>query len=357
MSARASKHPTHRVDRSNDSTRALAGKDPSTGAKEDTASARFRLDRGIKSTVDDGTREFRRRYRRRSPRRVRRPGVASDIFRGDSSRRSTRSGKVVSRLARVAGLGKRTCEPQRSASSVRERRSTIPVSVHARFCACAARLELLQRRRCHANFSRPVFSASVTTRLRGFVGQAAKLSRPLSPGKAREFWRQSVTPDFARVLISKRRVTYEKSRFPVKSTAGPLAKRRLAHQMTWQRPGKRQASREKTPESIDSATRQKAGLFRFDLVGRPLAEPQVRFPPSKYRVRRPRGRGRRRDGRGRQKLARARRRATSAQTTFSSPHAPGESVPRFPPPALPPALGVRHPRRTTWRHDTARPGT
>ena len=46
----------------------------------------------------------------------------------------------------------------------------------------------------------------------------AKLSRPLSPGKAREFWRQSVTPDFARVLISKRRVTYEKSRFPVKST-------------------------------------------------------------------------------------------------------------------------------------------
>ena len=133
MSARASKHPTHRVDRSNDSTRALAGKDPSTGAKEDTASARFRLDRGIRSTVDDGTREFRRRYRRRSPRRVRRPGVASDIFRGDSSRRSTRSGKVVSRLARVAGFGKRTCEPRRCASSVRERRSTIPISVHARF--------------------------------------------------------------------------------------------------------------------------------------------------------------------------------------------------------------------------------
>lgn len=80
MSARASKHPKHRFDRSNDSTRALAGKDPSTGAKEDTASARFRLDRGIKSTVDDRTREFRRRCRRRSPRRVRRPGVASIFF-------------------------------------------------------------------------------------------------------------------------------------------------------------------------------------------------------------------------------------------------------------------------------------
>ena len=80
MSARASKHPKHRFDRSNDSTRALAGKDPSTGAKEDTASARFRLDRGIKSTVDDRTRKFRRRCRRRSPRRVRRPGVASIFF-------------------------------------------------------------------------------------------------------------------------------------------------------------------------------------------------------------------------------------------------------------------------------------
>ena len=176
MSARASKHPTHRFDRSNDSTRALAGKDPSTGAKKDTASARFRLDRGIKSTVDDGTREFRRRCRRRSPRRVRRPGVASDIFRGDSSRRSTRSGKVVSRLARVAGVGKRTCEPRRCASSVRERRSTIPVSVHARFCACAARLELLHRRRCHAHFSRPVFSASVTTRLRALWAPAKRQS-------------------------------------------------------------------------------------------------------------------------------------------------------------------------------------
>ena len=147
MSARASKHPTHRFDRSNDSTRALAGKDPSTGAKKDTASARFRLDRGIKSTVDDRTREFRRRCRRRSPRRVRRPGVASIFFEViPSSRRSTRSGKVVSRLARVAGVGKRTCEPRRCASSVRERRSTIPVSVHARFRACAARVELLHGR-------------------------------------------------------------------------------------------------------------------------------------------------------------------------------------------------------------------
>ena len=164
MSARASKHPTHRFDRSNDSTRALAGKDPSTGAKKDTASARFRLDRGIKSTVDDGTRELRRRCRRRSPRRVRRPGVASDIFRGDSSRRSTRSGKVVSRLARVAGVGKRTCEPRRCASSVRERRSTIPVSVHARFRACAARVELLHGRVTRLFFSpEAVFASSVTT--------------------------------------------------------------------------------------------------------------------------------------------------------------------------------------------------
>ena len=177
MSARASKHPKHRFDRSKDSTRALAGKDPSTGAKEDTASARFRLDRGIKSTVDDGTREFRRRCRRRSPRRVRRPGVASIFFEViPSSRRSTRSGKVVSRLARVAGVGKRTCKPRRCASSARERRSTIPVSVHARFCACAARLELLHRRRCHAHFSRPVFSASVTTRLRALWAPAKRQS-------------------------------------------------------------------------------------------------------------------------------------------------------------------------------------
>ena len=234
MSARASKHPKHRFDRSKDSTRALAGKDPSTGAKEDTASARFRLDRGIKSTVDNGTREFRRRYRRRSPRRVRRPGVASDIFRGDSSRRSTRSGKVVSRLARVAGVGKRTCKPRRCASSARERRSTIPVSVHARFCACAARLELLHRRRCHATFSRPVFSASVTTRLRGFVGPCKTPVPLISPGKAREqnlFWRRFATPDFARVLIETPRHRLKTSRFPVKSTAGPLAKRRLARRL------------------------------------------------------------------------------------------------------------------------------
>ena len=235
MSARASKHPKHRFDRSKDSTRALAGKDPSTGAKEDTASARFRLDRGIKSTVDDGTREFRRRCRRRSPRRVRRPGVASIFFEViPSSRRSTRSGKVVSRLARVAGVGKRTCKPRRCASSARERRSTIPVSVHARFCACAARLELLHRRRCHATFSRPVFSASVTTRLRGFVGPCKTPVPLISPGKAREqnlFWRRFATPDFARVLIETPRHRLKTSRFPVKSTAGPLAKRRLARRM------------------------------------------------------------------------------------------------------------------------------
>ena len=186
MSARASKHPKHRFDRSKDSTRALAGKDPSTGAKEDTASARFRLDRGIKSTVDDGTREFRRRCRRRSPRRVRRPGVASIFFEViPSSRRSTRSGKVVSRLARVAGVGKRTCKPRRCASSARERRSTIPVSVHARCCACAARLELLHRRACQRNFLATSFLGvgyDSIARLCGPVQTSVFRSAPEKPG-------------------------------------------------------------------------------------------------------------------------------------------------------------------------------
>lgn len=75
-----------------------------------------------------------------------------------------RSRKVVSRLARVAGGGKRTCKPRRCASSVRERRSTIPVSVHARFRACAARVELLHGRVTRLFFSpEAVFAASVTT--------------------------------------------------------------------------------------------------------------------------------------------------------------------------------------------------
>ena len=84
MSARASKHPTHRVDRSNDSTRALAGKDPSTGAKEDTASARFRLDRGIKALSTMGRESFVVAVAALAARAAARRRVR--YFRGDSSR-------------------------------------------------------------------------------------------------------------------------------------------------------------------------------------------------------------------------------------------------------------------------------
>lgn len=146
-----------------------------------------------------------------------------------------RSRKVVSRLARVAGGGKRTCKPRRCASSVRERRSTIPVFVHARFRACAARVELLHGRVTRLFFLPKRFSRRRLRPTAGFGPKRCSLSR----GKARGrnlFWRQSETRDFARLFISKCqviRVTDGKSRFPVKSTARSVAKRRLAFGMTW----------------------------------------------------------------------------------------------------------------------------
>ena len=131
-----------------------------------------------------------------------------------------RSRKVVSRLARVAGGGKRTCKPRRCASSVRERRSTIPVSVHARFRACAARVELLHGRVTRLFFSPEVFAASVTTDCR--IWAETLQSQPGKSPREESFWRQSETRDFARLFISKCqviRVTDGKSRFPIKSTA------------------------------------------------------------------------------------------------------------------------------------------
>ena len=171
MSARASKHPKHRFDRSNDSTRALAGKDPSTGAKEDTASARFRLDRGIKSTVDDRTREFRRRCRRRSPRRVRRPGVASIFFEviySSVARHDRERWFHAWRASRGSGNARVSLGGARRVPANVARRFRFPstrASVRApRVSSCYIGAPV------NATFSRPVFSASVTTRLRGFVG-------------------------------------------------------------------------------------------------------------------------------------------------------------------------------------------
>lgn len=205
MSARASKHPKQRFDRSNDSTRALAGKDPSTGAKEDTASARFRLDRGIKSTVDDRTREFRRRCRRRSPRRVRRPGVASIFFEVISIARVARHDRErwfhAWRASRGSGNARVSLGGARR----------VPANVARRFRFPSTRASVRAPRVSSCYIGAPVTQLSrdqfSRRRLRldcAALWAPANVSIPLSPGKAREqnlFWRRSVTPDFARVLI------------------------------------------------------------------------------------------------------------------------------------------------------------
>lgn len=205
MSARASKHPKQRFDRSNDSTRALAGKDPSTGAKEDTASARFRLDRGIKSTVDDRTREFRRRCRRRSPRRVRRPGVASIFFEVISIARVARNDRErwfhAWRASRGSGNARVSLGGARRVPANVARRFRFPstrASVRApRVSSCYIGAPVTQLSRG------PVFSASVTTRLRGFVGPCKRQysAQPWKSPGTESFLARSVTPDFARVLI------------------------------------------------------------------------------------------------------------------------------------------------------------
>ena len=199
MSARAPKHPKETSDRSNerDSTRALARKDPSISAEEDTASARARLERGIEDTGRNVSSVAVPRARRGAC-----GGPASRPILFEVIWRVLRQGSGKGGFTPGARRGgwETHVKPRRCASSVCGD-SLDDSGFRSRALLCVRRASrAVTSPRLTRLFLPTSFVASVTRYdgTAGFVG-LVRFRSPLSLGKAREFWRQSVTPGFSRI--------------------------------------------------------------------------------------------------------------------------------------------------------------